>query len=499
MQELGQRQPGRSRHELVLHRRLRPADHRASRTSTRRSRSTRASRPTSSASRVASSRASGPGRQTERYLAKVLNRITLPGALFLAAIALVPSLRVRRSGDIQPVPVRRHVDPHRRRRRARDDEADRQPADDAQLRGLPQLDAVRRDPGVRLVLLGQPGCRQGHAGARLSEHYGVAAHLHRRHVPRRGGGGHATRARGQGATWTRGELVPDEIVHRRRRGALRRTTSARATASCSTASRAPCRRPRSSSGCSRDHAARPRASTSTCPSEIVLDRIAGRRVCEDCERHLPRGRAAAARLDLRRVRRRRSCSATTTPRRPSRRGSTLYDQRDRADHRLLRASAACCVVGRRRRRRRRGLRAPRRGDRRARPRCRRADGDHRARRRDADRAHARAPVAVVAEMHEAASARRSARASPPLELDARRPRGARAPGRPLELPRLPRLPGGDLHVAERRDRARHPRRRTVLEEGDIVSIDCGAIIEGWHGDAAFTVAGRRRSTPRRSA
>ena len=27
----------------------------------------------------------------------------------------------------------------------------------------------------------------------------------------------------------------------------------------------------------------------------------------------------------------------------------------------------------------------------------------------------------------------------------------------------------------------------VLEEGDIVSIDCGAIIEGWHGDAAVTV------------
>lgn len=27
----------------------------------------------------------------------------------------------------------------------------------------------------------------------------------------------------------------------------------------------------------------------------------------------------------------------------------------------------------------------------------------------------------------------------------------------------------------------------VLEEGDIVAIDCGAIVEGWHGDAAFTV------------
>ena len=27
----------------------------------------------------------------------------------------------------------------------------------------------------------------------------------------------------------------------------------------------------------------------------------------------------------------------------------------------------------------------------------------------------------------------------------------------------------------------------ILEEGDIVSIDCGAIIEGWHADAAVTV------------
>lgn len=27
----------------------------------------------------------------------------------------------------------------------------------------------------------------------------------------------------------------------------------------------------------------------------------------------------------------------------------------------------------------------------------------------------------------------------------------------------------------------------VLEEGDIVSVDCGAIVEGWHGDAAVTL------------
>jgi preprotein translocase subunit SecY len=31
-----------------------------------------------------------PGPQTERYLAKVLSRITLPGALFIAAIAVLP-------------------------------------------------------------------------------------------------------------------------------------------------------------------------------------------------------------------------------------------------------------------------------------------------------------------------------------------------------------------------------------------------------------------------
>ncbi len=28
----------------------------------------------------------------------------------------------------------------------------------------------------------------------------------------------------------------------------------------------------------------------------------------------------------------------------------------------------------------------------------------------------------------------------------------------------------------------------VVQDGDLVSIDCGAIVDGWHGDAAFTVA-----------
>src|SRR5689334_8315875 len=32
-----------------------------------------------------------------------------------------------------------------------------------------------------------------------------------------------------------------------------------------------------------------------------------------------------------------------------------------------------------------------------------------------------------------------------------------------------------------------PSRRRTLRDGDIISIDCGAIVRGWHGDAARTV------------
>ncbi len=32
-----------------------------------------------------------------------------------------------------------------------------------------------------------------------------------------------------------------------------------------------------------------------------------------------------------------------------------------------------------------------------------------------------------------------------------------------------------------------PRATKVLREGDVVSIDCGAILDGWHGDSAITV------------
>ena len=33
-----------------------------------------------------------------------------------------------------------------------------------------------------------------------------------------------------------------------------------------------------------------------------------------------------------------------------------------------------------------------------------------------------------------------------------------------------------------------PSRAEVLADGDLVSVDCGAIVDGWHGDAAVTLA-----------
>ena len=36
-----------------------------------------------------------PGPQTEQYLSKVLNRITLPGAIFIAILAITPTILLR--------------------------------------------------------------------------------------------------------------------------------------------------------------------------------------------------------------------------------------------------------------------------------------------------------------------------------------------------------------------------------------------------------------------
>ena len=56
-----------------------------------------------------------------------------------------------------------------------------------------------------------------------------------------------------------------------------------------------------------------------------------------------------------------------------------------------------------------------------------------------------------------------------------------------QLPRLPRLSRGDLRVGQRRGRSTGSPTSARCDDGDIVSIDCGAIVDGWHGDAAFTM------------
>ncbi len=37
-----------------------------------------------------------------------------------------------------------------------------------------------------------------------------------------------------------------------------------------------------------------------------------------------------------------------------------------------------------------------------------------------------------------------------------------------------------------------PRAGKTLRDGDVISIDCGAIVEGWHGDAAITIRSQGR-------
>ena len=73
------------------------------------------------------------------------------------------------------------------------------------------------------------------------------------------------------------------------------------------------------------------------------------------------------------------------------------------------------------------------------------------------------------------------------DLDAIAEREIRAAGAVPSFLGYHGYPGHDLHLGQRRDRARHPQPGRRLAAGDLLSIDCGAIAGGWHGDAAVTV------------
>ena len=185
-----------------------------------------------------------PGRPTAEYLDRILVQAHLPRRP-------LPG-RGRGAADDPDQPdvgqllLRRHLDPDRRRRRARHREAARGPADDAQLRGLPEVTRARVPglPELNLILLGPPGSGKGTQGERLQEDfrlpYYATGDILRAAVQR----GDRARQAGQGVHGSR-RPGPGRGDHR----GDRRAPPDRArppTASSSTASRARARRPRRS-------------------------------------------------------------------------------------------------------------------------------------------------------------------------------------------------------------------------------------------------------------
>ena len=136
-----------------------------------------------------------------------------------------------------------------------------------------------------------------------------------------------------------GDLVPDDVMIGIVDERLDQRRHHAAGATCSTASRARCRRPRRSTRSSPSGRST-WSSTSRCRDDVVLERLAARRVCIDCGTNYSVDGAAEARLDLRRLRRRG---------RPARRRHRGGDQppprplraRDRAADRRTTRSRAC--------------------------------------------------------------------------------------------------------------------------------------------------------------
>ena len=165
-----------------------------------------------------------PGPPTAQYLDRVLTRLTLPGSLFLATVAVLPSVFINYvqllAGDLAR--PRRHLGADRRRRRARHDAPDGVADDDALLRRLLALN---------LLVLGPAGRRKGDAGQADRSRLRDPAHLDGRHVPRRDRGAEASSGKQVEPILAAGELVPDEItiaLIRERLGRARRRRRLRA-------------------------------------------------------------------------------------------------------------------------------------------------------------------------------------------------------------------------------------------------------------------------------
>ena len=279
------------------------------------------------------------------------------------------------------------------------------------------------------------------------------APLDRRHVPRAGGAGHRVRPRGQAlhgrgrARSRRDRRRRDRGVPRARRSARRRLRARRVPphAAPGAGARPGARRPRRSTSrststcrarsCSTGSPAGASArtasacTTSTCrPTHDWTCDTCGGHVVPARRRH--RGGDRPPARALRAARRSRS-STTTASSGHARAWSTGWAKATRCSSGSSRSSTTAACV-----RSRPGGPAQ---DAARRSRMMRTGG--RGRRRDARGVHPRG------------EARRDDRRSRPAAREV-----LDRAARPLELPRLPRLPGRRLHLAQRGDRARHPRR-----------------------------------------
>ena len=283
-----------------------------------------------------------PGKKTAEYIDRSLTRITLPGALFLALISVLPDLLIRWFNV--PVLLRRHQPADRGRRRPRHRAADGVAPAHAELRRLPQAlqDALGRlrpeELSVRVIFLGAPGRRQGHAGAASwPREWGVpqiaTGDMLREAVAAR----HAARAARPSAIMDAGALVPDDGDDR----ADRASGCASPTPRDGLHPRRLPAHDRPGRGARRllegpRAEARPGGLLRRRRARSCVRRLTGRRVCRQCGTALPPGVGAAAA--------RRACatgaaaSSTSGGRRARRRsatGSHVYERADRAPARLL--------------------------------------------------------------------------------------------------------------------------------------------------------------------
>ncbi len=287
--------------------------------------------------------------------------------------------------------------------------------------------------GVRLVVLGKQGAGKGTQCVRLSHHYVVPARLDGRHAARRREVAHPARPCGPRRSWTGASSSPTSSI-------MEMVDQRLAEPDTPRPGLRPRRRPRTIAQAETlDEIARPRRastswSTSTSPTQVVLA-AAGRPPGLRRLRHQLLGvRAARPSAGSATSAAARSSSARTTPRRPSRRRLELYERQTEPLLDFYR-QAGIARHGQRHRLARRASPAGWSG-----PSTRAADQG-----RPPSEGLMRRNKDELAKMRRAGVGRgRDARGHPgrrrpgatTAELDARGARGARPPGRHVQLPGL---------------------------------------------------------------